>query len=367
MAYRFLVASYTNEIVTLEFKPPSSGSAELSIVSSQEVGFHPSWITKSLADPAVYYTGLEQEDGRLLSLECDSSTGQVKIIGDVSSGGHSPCSILVVDNEVLVGNYMAGTVAVYAPDGKGRLEPAQSILKFSGTGPNPDRQEGSHPHQAYAVDRGDHKEVLIPDLGADHIWRLKKNVSGVWEVAGSVSFDQNLGGGPRHVVLYENILYTLLELTSQLTAHTLPPLSSDAQPLKLLACSSTLLHPPASAPVAMLAAELLLAPPSASFPDAYLYASNRNDPHPEGDTIAIFKPYSSADPSLKLIAEVRTGLAHLRGMIFFGPDDRFLIAGGALGGGVKVFERIERGASLKEIALLPVSMGDLKPTGFALL
>ena len=35
-----------------------------------------------------------------------------------------------------------------------------SVIKFNGTGPNPDRQEASHPHQV--VEYGN--EYLVPDL-----------------------------------------------------------------------------------------------------------------------------------------------------------------------------------------------------------
>ena len=112
------------------------------------------------------------------------------------------------------------------------------------------------------------------------------------------------------------------------------------------------------AALGMLAAEILVPTPNASFPTPYLYVSNRNDPSPEGDVIAI---YSIADPAkVERVAEVRSGLKHLRGMLFGGPEGKYLIAGGANGGGVKVFERTEGGRSLKQIVSLPLEA----PTGF---
>lgn len=108
----------------------------------------------------------------------------------------------------------------------------------------------------------------------------------------------------------------------------------------------------------MLSAEILLPRPNASYTEPYLYASNRNDPSPEGDVIAIF---SIADPEkLELVAEVRSGLKHLRGMLFGGQDDKYLIAGGVRGGGVKIFERVDGGRGLKEVASAPLEA----PTGF---
>lgn len=100
----------------------------------------------------------------------------------------------------------------------------------------------------------------------------------------------------------------------------------------------------------MLAAEVLIPTPNAAFPMPYLYLSNRNDPSPEGDTIVVFS--IAAPDSLELVAEFRTGLSHLRGLVFGGPDARYVVAGGANGGGVKVFERINGGTGFALVAAL---------------
>jgi len=108
--------------------------------------------------------------------------------------------------------------------------------------------------------------------------------------------------------------------------------------------SSTYLDPPKS-PHDRPAAEILIPKPNSSFPTAYLYASNRNDPSPEGDSIAIF---CIENPNtLELVGEFRTGLKHVRGMVFGGQDDRWLVVGGVKGGGVKVLERIDGGRHFK--------------------
>lgn len=109
----------------------------------------------------------------------------------------------------------------------------------------------------------------------------------------------------------------------------------------------------------MVAAEILIPPTSATFPTPYLYVSNRDDPSPEGDIISIF---SIEEPgSLELVKEIRTGLKHLRGIVFGGQDDRYLAAGGVKGGGVKIYERVDGGKDLKEV----VHKADVEaPTGF---
>lgn len=108
----------------------------------------------------------------------------------------------------------------------------------------------------------------------------------------------------------------------------------------------------------MLAAEILIPLPNSTFPIPYIYISNRNDPSPDGDTIAIF---AIQGDQLKLVTEVRTALNHVRGIVFGGPDDKWLVAGGANGGGVKVFERIDGGKNLRQVA---VNAAVEAPTGF---
>jgi hypothetical protein len=162
-------------------------------------------------------------------------------------------------------------------------------------------------------------------------------------------------------------LYTVTELTNNLTAHSLPPLPASP---KLLSITSTLRLQPGEVLGDRAAAELLLAPAlrrdgRSSSGDGgdcqkpFLYATNRNDPSPEGDPLAIFSLEDPTTPAL--IREVHTGLRHLRGAAIGGEDGRYIIMGGMLGGGVKMFERIEGGRALMEIAALP----DIeKSTGF---
>jgi hypothetical protein len=153
----------------------------------------------------------------------------------------------------------------------------------------------------------------------------------------------------------DGFLYALLELTNSLAKFRFPPLPNE--PL-FMTVTSTLSQPPAS-PHDMLAAEILIPTPNATFPTPYIYISNRNDPSPGGDTIAIF---SIANPdTLDLIAEVRTGLKNVRGMAFGGPDDKWLVAGGVTEGGVKIFERVDGGKGLKVIA---ANEGVRAPAGF---
>ena len=100
MGYMILAATYTDRIETLSF---DSDAQSLSITSSLTVGQRPSWITPHPENPAVLFTALEQEDGRVVAIEYDKE-GKGKVVGDVSSGGAEPCTLVAYKGDLLVGN-----------------------------------------------------------------------------------------------------------------------------------------------------------------------------------------------------------------------------------------------------------------------
>ena len=170
-----------------------------------------------------------------------------------------------------------------------------------------------------------------------------------------------------HNAYTEDVLYTVSELTNNLFAHHLPPLPASP---KLLSTTSTFQLQPGEGPADRAVAGLLLSPAlkedacndesgARSRPAPFLYATNRYDPSAEGDTVAIFSLDDLAMPTL--VAEVHTGLQNLRGAAVGGEDSRWMVLGGMQGGGVEVYERVDGGRSLKEIAALPDIEG---PAGF---
>lgn len=66
-----------------------------------------------------------------------------------------------------------------------------------------------------------------------------------------------------------------------------------------------------------------------------------------GDSIAVFQTHE--DGSFELVNQVFTGLDNLRGFIF-DPTGRYLVAGGNIAGGIKIFERVGDGSILIEVA-----------------
>ncbi|KAJ7077819.1 Lactonase, 7-bladed beta-propeller-domain-containing protein [Mycena belliarum] len=344
MATRILVASYTTSVQTLIFDPLTS---TLTTHSAVQVGHHPSWIEFYPSDHSLVFACVETTEGKIVALKYDDS-GNGSVVAESPSGGADPCHLAATKDELFVANYSSGSLSVIPiASHHPYLLQGCVVTPLHGSGPNLERQTSPHAHQVLLSDG----ELLVADLGADRVCRFSQR-DGAWILQGQVQYAP--GSGPRHTAVYDGALYTLNELDSTLSKHRFPTLPTAPS---LIAVKSTMLNPPAL-PRDMLAAELLIPPPNSTFSVLYAYVSNRNNPSPDGDTIAIF---SIAGDDLELVAEISTGLKHLRGMVFGGPEDKWLVAGGAEGGGVKIFERIDGGKGLK---LLAEDSSVEAPTGF---
>ena len=105
--YKILVGSYTDSIYTLEFDPapPGGGTPTLKLVSQVNVGHHPSWIEAHPSDRSLIFTGLEQADGQIVVVKYDKDGKGHKIDeATCASGGADPCTLLVTEDELIVGN-----------------------------------------------------------------------------------------------------------------------------------------------------------------------------------------------------------------------------------------------------------------------
>jgi len=96
---------------------------------------------------------------------------------------------------------MSGTVAriSISSDAPYFLASPPSVIHVGGKGPNPTRQEAPHPHQVVVHERDN--ELLVPDLGADIVWRFNISKDGLLQDQ-ERHIQYEAGGGPRHVVLH---------------------------------------------------------------------------------------------------------------------------------------------------------------------
>ena len=139
-------------------------------------------------------------------------------------------------------------------------------------------------------------------------------------------------------------MYTLHELSSTLTSQILPKAPNGTSSL---ISNSSIVPPGLPAGAAMAAGEILIPSINHAFSGSYVYVSNRNTgvQDPRGDAIAIYSREKNG--SVSFVDYVFTGIDQIRGMEFFGDDDRYLIASGVAGeAGVLVFERTGNGGNL---------------------
>jgi len=189
----------------------------------------------------------------------------------------------------------------------------------------------------------------------------------------------------------DNILFTINEKTSTLTAQQIPE-APNGTTLPLIA-NVSIIPTDINLNSTFAGAELIISEPTEQFPDSLIYVSNRNlgpEFDPRGDSIAIFQfsNDSSTSPTipvtkcskhkrmvkvharqipvhqarqtqgtvsgnLTLVNQVFTGLKQIRSMAI-GPvsiagAEEFLIAGANVDGGVVMYKRTNGGRNLTEL------------------
>ncbi|EIN04630.1 putative isomerase YbhE [Punctularia strigosozonata HHB-11173 SS5] len=335
--FTILAGGYTTFVASYLF---NSDAKTLSLLNTSPTGANPSWIVGHPTNQRILYATNENDPTGGLQSFTIGPQGVLTSVEDVSSDGGSPAFCVPLSTgQVAIMNYDGGNGKI-VPTTTDPLHFADAdLVTFPAT--------VSHPHMA--LQHG--KEVLVPDLGADKIWRLVEDgAPGRWKIQGDIP--QPSGSGPRHIAVFNNTLFALHELASTLTAQAFPAAPNGTS---AISANVSILPPALPAGAAMAAGEILIPPPSPAFPVPYVYVSNRNTGvlPPEGDAVAVFEPVfrSPSDVELKLVTHVFTGLDQIRGMIVGGPEDRYLIAGGVAGSaGVVMLERTQGGRNLTIVA-----------------
>lgn len=175
-----------------------------------DVGPNPMFLAVS---PATGVLGIVHEltDGLVSTWTFEGDTvAPFGLVG--STGAADPCHLAFDEGGGLIfaANYSGARVSVHhaAPDA-----PADAALSadFTGTGPNHERQESSHPHQAVVDSARD--QLLVPDLGSDRV-----RVIALDALPEALGHDEardivvHAGAGPRHLVIAGDLAITANEL-----------------------------------------------------------------------------------------------------------------------------------------------------------
>lgn len=128
--------------------------------------------------------------------------------------GEEPCHLTMVGSLLIASNYGSGSVSRFPINENGALGEMLPLIQLEGFGPNRERQEGPHAHQAQLTPNG---WLAVSDLGSDSI---------LFYPAPEITADQPAplrvktpaGFGPRHCAFPrgKNVWYVLCELRSEL-------------------------------------------------------------------------------------------------------------------------------------------------------
>jgi len=138
--------------------------------------------------------------------------GSLALLSTVPSGGDAACHLALSPDlsRLGVAHYGSGSVSSVALDAGGGLR-TQDVLPLRGHGPDPERQQGPHAHQVVWYG----EELLVCDLGADRVHRLRLGLDGRLAEAGP-AVALPAGSGPRHLVVLAGHLVVACELSGEL-------------------------------------------------------------------------------------------------------------------------------------------------------
>jgi len=185
---------------------------------------NPSFLTLAPDKRCLYavneITGGKGPHGTVSAFAVDPVTGHLRYLNQQSTHGLAPCyaSIEPEGRYCLVANYETGTLCVLPVGGDGRLGEATDTVQFSGSGPNPERQEGPHAHMI--VPSPDRSFILAVDLGTDRLMVFHLEMErGRLIPADSPWTQMPPGTGPRHLAFHPHrpFAYVISELNSTVT------------------------------------------------------------------------------------------------------------------------------------------------------
>lgn len=200
--FRFYTGSYTDadlfpgsrgEGIQLWELEAASGSLEpLSAFSGVS---NPSWVA---VDPEGRFMAAASEHVGGASRTCLLQIGPdgSLTLSDTVSSGDATCHVAFSPDGRFVASaaYVAGEVQLIRVD-EGAFTGRAQVHPYDGSGPDPDRQEAPHAHQA--VFSPDGALLHVTDLGSDRIWSHRIGNGLLHVPAFSLSLPP--GEGPRHV------------------------------------------------------------------------------------------------------------------------------------------------------------------------
>jgi len=159
--------------------------------------------------------------GGVQSFSIDAATGKLTPLNIQPSEGDEAAFVTVDPSgrNALAANYAAGVVSVLPIDSTGRLSPASSTIKETGSSIDPERQTHAYAHSVNCSPDG--KFAISCDLGADKLFIYKLDAAaGKLTPNDPPSVSVLPGSGPRHLTFSPNgkFVYVINEMGATVIA-----------------------------------------------------------------------------------------------------------------------------------------------------
>lgn len=205
---RLIVGSYTVSLPHVVAKGAGISFVDLdpamgafSLVKSHAGFSNPSYLAQDASRGLLYAVEeLAAADGAsIVTLQMDAQAATLSPLSKVAAHGDWPCHIGfdLPRQRLFVSNYLSGSFVTWPLDASGCPGGTAQVIQRSGTGPNPDRQEGPHAHFAGATPDGSH--VFVCDAGTDEIARYALAPQQTVGAAPDLVLKAPPGALPRHL------------------------------------------------------------------------------------------------------------------------------------------------------------------------
>ncbi|MGW3467786.1 lactonase family protein [Saccharopolyspora sp. NPDC000995] len=344
--YRIYLGAYTSAGSAADGIRLAIADADGALLCTESVAeaADPSFLAMA-PDGATLFAVSELRQGRVIAFKVHED-GTLTEINSQPSLGAAPCHLSVHPSGkyLLTANYQSGNLVVHPIADGGVLREPCHVVQHSGSGPNPQRQEGPHTHQALPDPSGRH--VLAVDLGTDSVYVYDFDADS-GHLALRHEIPLRAGAGPRHLAFHPDgeRAYVINELASSITEFGYDADTGVLEPGRTLST----LPPDYGRP--NLAAEIVVTPDG-----RFVFGSNRGY-----DSIAVFRADSS-DGEFRLV-DIRPAVVAEPRHIALSPDGRVLFAAGQRSNDVQAFDIADNGdlTSLREpvptptpVCILPV-------------
>jgi 6-phosphogluconolactonase len=190
---------------------------------------NPSYLALS-PDRRTLYAVDEQAEGAVTAVRLGAGRPP-EVLGSRATGGADPCHLAVHPGGgfLLSAHYTDGSLAVHPVERDGSLGEATDVVRHTGSGPDPERQQGPHAHMVITDPAG--RYVLAVDLGTDtvHTYRLDERKGRLQERGQAAT---RPGAGPRHLAFHPSgrHAYLVNELDNTLVVCGYEPRTGTLEP-----------------------------------------------------------------------------------------------------------------------------------------